>query len=165
MYFLRQSKIGNRKSKIELLDHLVRPRQHIRRNRQADLFGCFQIDHELELRRGSTGKIGRLGAFQNFVHIRSGAPIASAKSSVRTTADHPRHNFTVWINSWEPIFPQLQIAADFIKCYDEATGIIKIPWARSLDRAANAPSKSLHPHLQAFREAVSPSCWSGFPYG
>ena len=33
------------------LDHLVRPRQHVRRNRQADLLGGFQIDHELELRR------------------------------------------------------------------------------------------------------------------
>jgi hypothetical protein len=33
-----------------LLDHLVRPRQHIRRNRQADLLGCFQIDDQLKLR-------------------------------------------------------------------------------------------------------------------
>ena len=38
-------KIGNLKS----LDHSVRPRQHVRRNRQADLLGSFEIDDELEL--------------------------------------------------------------------------------------------------------------------
>jgi hypothetical protein len=31
-----------------LLDHPVRSNQHIRRNRQADLVGGFQVDHELE---------------------------------------------------------------------------------------------------------------------
>jgi len=31
-----------------LLDHLIRPRQRVRRNRQADLLGRFQIDDELE---------------------------------------------------------------------------------------------------------------------
>ena len=34
----------------------VRPRQHIRRNRQADLLGSFQIDHQLELRRLLDGR-------------------------------------------------------------------------------------------------------------
>ena len=34
-----------------LFDHLVRPRQHVRRYRQADLFGGLQVDHQLELRR------------------------------------------------------------------------------------------------------------------
>ena len=33
------------------LDHSIRSRQHVRRNRQADIFGRFQIDHELELCR------------------------------------------------------------------------------------------------------------------
>ena len=33
------------------LDHLIRSRQHVRRNRQADLLGGFQIDDELKLRR------------------------------------------------------------------------------------------------------------------
>jgi hypothetical protein len=32
-------------------DHLIRPQQHVRRDRQADLLGCLEIDHELELRR------------------------------------------------------------------------------------------------------------------
>jgi hypothetical protein len=32
------------------LDHFICPRQHIRRNRQTDLLGRFEIDDELELR-------------------------------------------------------------------------------------------------------------------
>ena len=31
------------------LDHLVRPRQHVRWNRQADLLRGFKIDDQLEL--------------------------------------------------------------------------------------------------------------------
>src|SRR5262245_60038358 len=33
------------------LDHLISPHQHIRRNREADLLGGFEIDDELELLR------------------------------------------------------------------------------------------------------------------
>ncbi len=50
-----------------ILDHLVRPHQHIRRNRQADLLRGFQIDDQLELRRLLDWQIGRLGAFQNTI--------------------------------------------------------------------------------------------------
>ena len=49
-------------------------RQHLRRNRQADLLGGFQIDDQLELRRLLDGQIGGLGAFQNLVDEVSGAP-------------------------------------------------------------------------------------------
>jgi hypothetical protein len=52
-----------------LLDHFVRLCQHVGRNRQADLFGCFQIDDELELRRLFSRKVGRLSAFQNLIVI------------------------------------------------------------------------------------------------
>ena len=31
-----------------LLNDFIRSRQHIRRNRQADLLGGFEVDHELE---------------------------------------------------------------------------------------------------------------------
>jgi hypothetical protein len=48
---------------LVLLNHPVRPRQHIRRNRHADLLGGFQIDDELELCRLLHGQIGGLGAF------------------------------------------------------------------------------------------------------
>jgi hypothetical protein len=44
-------------------DHLIRSRQHIRRNRQADLFGRFQVDHQLKLRRLLDGDVGGLGSF------------------------------------------------------------------------------------------------------
>src|ERR1041385_742260 len=39
------------------LDYPVRPRQHVRRNREADLLRGFQVDHELELRRLFDGKV------------------------------------------------------------------------------------------------------------
>ena len=55
-------------------DHLTRPRQHIRRNRNADLFSGFQIDDELELLRLLYGQVGGLGAFQDFVDQSSGVP-------------------------------------------------------------------------------------------
>src|SRR6266550_3779288 len=57
-----------------LFDHSVRSHQHIRRNRQADLFRRLQIDHKFELRRPLNRQVGWLGAFQNLVDVRSGAP-------------------------------------------------------------------------------------------
>src|SRR5499426_258850 len=52
------------------LDHPIRSRQHVRRNRQADLFGRFEINDQLELLRLLHREIGGLGAFQNLVNIR-----------------------------------------------------------------------------------------------
>jgi hypothetical protein len=43
-----------------LLDHVIRPRQHVLRNRQVDLLSRFQIDDQLELRRLLHWHIGRL---------------------------------------------------------------------------------------------------------
>src|SRR5882724_2583314 len=57
-----------------LLDHPIRPRQHVRRNRQADLLGGFQIDDQLELLWLLHWEISGLGALEDFVHIRSRAP-------------------------------------------------------------------------------------------
>ena len=57
------------------IDHLIRPRQHIRRNRQADLFRGFQIDHKFKLRCLLHRQIGRFGAFQDLVDVNSRAPI------------------------------------------------------------------------------------------
>src|SRR5262249_20113277 len=51
------------------LDYSVRSSQHIRRDREADLFSCFQIDDELKLRRLLYRQISRLGTFQNLVYI------------------------------------------------------------------------------------------------
>jgi hypothetical protein len=56
---------------LRLLDHLIRPYQHVRWDRQADLLGCFEIDDEFKLGRLLHGKIGGLGAFEDFVYKRA----------------------------------------------------------------------------------------------
>jgi hypothetical protein len=61
---------------LSSFDHSVRSRQHIRRDRQADLLGSLEIDHQLEFRGLLYRQIGRLGAFENFVHVDSYAPVA-----------------------------------------------------------------------------------------
>jgi hypothetical protein len=43
-----------------LLDDFIRPPQHIRRDRQADLLRRFQINDELKLPRLLEGELGRL---------------------------------------------------------------------------------------------------------
>ena len=58
------------------LDHLIRPIQHRLRNRQPDLLGCFQIDHQLKLRRLLHRQIGGLGSLQDSVHVICDAPVA-----------------------------------------------------------------------------------------
>src|SRR5262249_25479763 len=57
------------------LDHPVRPRQNIRRNRQADLLCRFEIDDELELHRLFHWQVGRLAPFKNLVHVGGSAPV------------------------------------------------------------------------------------------
>ena len=47
---------------IFLLDHLIRSRQHVRRNRQADLLGSFEIDDKFELRGLLHAKISGFSA-------------------------------------------------------------------------------------------------------
>jgi hypothetical protein len=55
------------------LDHPVRPRQHVARNRQADLLRRFQVDHKFELRRLLHREVSGLGTFENLVDISGGA--------------------------------------------------------------------------------------------
>ena len=43
-----------------LSDHSIRSRQHIWRNREADLLGRFEIDHQLKLCRLFDRKVGGL---------------------------------------------------------------------------------------------------------
>src|SRR5262249_58301526 len=67
----------NRKSAIEklkLLNDPIRLREHLRRNRQADLLGRLEIDDDLELRRLLDRNIAKLGTFRNLLHVRGGAP-------------------------------------------------------------------------------------------
>ncbi len=51
------------------LDQPIRSGEHLRRNRQADLLGGFQIDDELKCLRLLYREIGGLAAFQDLVHL------------------------------------------------------------------------------------------------
>jgi hypothetical protein len=57
------------------LDHLIRPREKLRRKCQSDLFRCLQVDHKLKLRCLLHRQISWFVAFQNLVHVNSRAPI------------------------------------------------------------------------------------------
>ena len=57
-----------------LLDHLIRPLEHVGRNCQSDLFRCLQVDHKLKLRRLLHRQISRFGTFQDLAHVNSRAP-------------------------------------------------------------------------------------------
>jgi len=54
-------------------DDLVRPHEYLRRNRNADLFSCPEINHELKPRRLLKGNVARLGAFQYLIDIHGAA--------------------------------------------------------------------------------------------
>src|SRR5215831_1985512 len=56
-----------------LLDHLVRLQQHARRDREPEGLGRLQVEDELKLHRLLDGQVGGLGAFEELVHIGSGA--------------------------------------------------------------------------------------------
>jgi hypothetical protein len=63
------------------LDNLIRSRQHVGWNRQADLLGRLEIDHQLKLRGLLHWQIARLGSFENFIYVDSDAPVAVARSA------------------------------------------------------------------------------------
>src|SRR5262249_21168254 len=50
------------------LDHLIRPRQQRRRNRQPERLGGLEVDAQYVLRWLLDGEIARLGAFQDSVN-------------------------------------------------------------------------------------------------
>src|SRR5437016_9925176 len=84
-------------------NHLVRPHQHVRRNRQANLLGGFQIDDELEFRRLLDRKIGGFRTFENFVHKNRYPPVAfGAVGSIghQTTIGNET---SLYINRRQPI--------------------------------------------------------------
>ena len=57
-------------------NYFIRSNQHVGRNRQADLLGCLQIDHELKLHRLLDREISRLGTLENFVDVSGCATVA-----------------------------------------------------------------------------------------
>src|SRR5262249_10900565 len=90
-------------SASRLSNHLIRSCQHVRRNRQTDLLGGFEVDDELELRRLLHREISRLGAFQNLVHIRGSA--SEQVGGVRAIV-HESAGFRIvwlWVNRREPV--------------------------------------------------------------
>src|SRR5262245_20286717 len=85
------------------LDHFIRPHQHIRRNRQADLLRRFEIDDEFKLCRLLHGKVGGLGTLQDLVHICSGTPVQV--DNVRAVAHKTPSLYIIWKGAyrWEPV--------------------------------------------------------------
>ena len=63
-----------------LLDHLVRPCQHVWRYGQADLIHGLQIDHQLKLRRLLDRQIRGLGILQNLIYVLSRAAYRSGRA-------------------------------------------------------------------------------------
>src|SRR5258706_4015260 len=60
-----------------LLDHLIRPQQQRRRDREAERLGGLQVDDQLELRGLLYGQIAGLGALEDFIDVACGAPVES----------------------------------------------------------------------------------------
>src|SRR6266478_2659044 len=56
------------------IDHLIRPLQERRRDRQAEGLGGLRVDDQLELGRLLYGQVAGLGALENLVHVDGGAP-------------------------------------------------------------------------------------------
>src|SRR6266540_4482209 len=59
----------SRESRPRSFDDLVGTGQHRLRNRQPDRLGGFEIDDQLELRRLLHGKVCRLRALEDLVHV------------------------------------------------------------------------------------------------
>src|SRR5688572_1651298 len=76
----------------------IRPRQHVWRNRQADLLGGFEIDHQFKFRRLLHRQLSRLGSLEYFVHVGGGAPMAGR--GVRSVVHKPTsiHGLTVAVH-------------------------------------------------------------------
>src|SRR5262249_46298026 len=87
-----------------LFDHLVSPCEHLRWNRQSNLFRGLQVDDKLKLRRLLHRQISRLGAFQDLVHVNSRAPkeVSGVWPVGHETALIDKH--LVWVNSRQPVF-------------------------------------------------------------
>src|SRR5262245_58781583 len=71
----RQCDIGVSLTFQLLLDDLVRPRQHRRRDREVEGLRGFEVDDQLERRRLQHGQIGGLGALQDLASVEAGLPI------------------------------------------------------------------------------------------
>src|SRR4029077_944473 len=87
-----------------LFDHLIRSRQHVRWNRQADLLGGFQIDDELELRRLLDRQIFRLGAFQDLVDVSGRAPVEISDQGTVSHQATLLGKLSGGVHTWQAVF-------------------------------------------------------------
>src|SRR5207249_10264006 len=80
-----------------LLDNLIRPSEHWRRDLQTELLRRLEVDHQFELAWLLDGKVRGLGAFEDLVHIGGGTPIQIGKArSIRhdpPTSTNSRHPY------------------------------------------------------------------------
>src|SRR5262245_59387999 len=84
------------------LNHLIRPCQHVRRDREADLLRCFQVDHKLKLDWLLYREISRLGAFENLVDKNGGAPGQVVRARVVAHEPTGLHKFSPGVNRRKP---------------------------------------------------------------
>jgi hypothetical protein len=64
-----------RRSSVDLLNHLIRPLQERRRDREAERLGGLEVDDQFVLSRLLDGQVGGLGAFEDLVHVTGGAAV------------------------------------------------------------------------------------------
>src|SRR5438309_10479375 len=86
-----------------LLDDFIRPRQHLRRNRHADLLGGFEIDSKLKLHRLLYGQVSGFSAFEYLIHIHRRAPEVVVRIWPITHEASSFDMYDSWINRWQPI--------------------------------------------------------------
>jgi hypothetical protein len=68
-----------------LLDHLIRPQQERRRDRESEGLGGPEVDHQLELRRLLDRELSGIGALQEFVYEKGRTSVELGK--VRAVRD------------------------------------------------------------------------------
>src|SRR5215813_4675281 len=80
-------------------DHPVRPRQHIRWNRQADQLRCFQIDDELKLLRLLYGEIRGVWHLLKS-YLRKSLRAGSSRSRLRRRSQARRLPHVLALRTW-----------------------------------------------------------------
>src|SRR5215831_19225443 len=84
-----------------LSNDFIRPRQHIRRNRQADLLRRLEVDDQLELCRLLDWQVRGFCAFQDPVNVGGGTPEPLEGVRSITYAATSVDKFPVRIQRWQ----------------------------------------------------------------
>src|SRR5215831_237071 len=90
-----------------LLDHLIRPCQHVGRNCETDLLGGFEADNQLEFRRLFDRQIGGLCSLQDFVHVSGGAAVEIGQIHAVEHETASLHVLWSRVNCREPILTHI----------------------------------------------------------